>query len=77
MRAYMPKDKGRARKSLSFDKQIDRAADAIRSSSSDARKGLSDALNLRSTKKNITPAKRQGYKDAAQALSGPPSLKKK
>ena len=77
----MGKDKGKARKSLSSDKLTDRYADMLLTSRATGKdyggKPVADALRARSTKKNISPKKRQSYQDAAALFSGPPSLKGK
>jgi uncharacterized protein with von Willebrand factor type A (vWA) domain len=64
----MGKDKGKARKSLSFDKSIDRLADSYYSNPNPKTSPTADALFMRRLKRNISPQKRQSYVDAANAM---------
>ena len=62
------KDKGKSRKSLSTDKAIDRLANSYYSNPNPNSSAVADALMMRSLKRNISPQKRQGYIDAANAM---------
>ena len=61
----MDTDKGKARKSLSNDKKIDRIADALLKSGKNPMQGVANALNTRSMKSNISREKRAALRDAA------------
>jgi hypothetical protein len=65
----MGKDKGKARKSLSFDKSIDRLANSYYSNPNPNSSPTADALRMRRLKRNISNEKRQGYSDAAAAMA--------
>ncbi len=69
MPAYMPKDKGRARRSLSRDKQTLRVASALADTGDSAAEGLSRSFREKSTMRNISPAKKKAYKDLSETMS--------
>lgn len=65
----MGKDKGKARKSLSNDKAIDRVADSFYSYPKLDSSPTADALKTRALKRNISKEKRQAYINAADAMA--------
>ena len=81
MPAYMPKDKGRARKSLSTDKALDRiATSAYGDKNLTNREAIGQAVGIRSLKSNISREKRAMLRGMSKEYKGTtttPSLKGK
>lgn len=64
------KDKGKARKSLSTDKAMDRISNNLSTTGDNAMEGFARSVDYKSSKINLNPKKRQELRDTAQWAYG-------